>query len=238
MKKRIWHDVPNHPELKVGQYVVPNFVSNSVMIHVDDQNTVVVSPGKALLENCPIKEQADDIVLHIIMPNGYHFMGVEEWQKVFPNHKLYASRDAIQMLSDKMPSETVNSIHTLEETSPPLPNQYSVLIPPGHRGGDAWLVKQSEQGDTWITCDSFLNYDRMSNQPIARFLQKLLSAAPGLKISKVIKYFILKDRRTFKQWVLDQLNSSNLTTLIPSHGEVNQSPSLASELRSLVEKQL
>ena len=238
MKKKIWHNIPNHTELKIGQYVVPNFVSNSVLINVDDKNSVVISPGKSLLETCPLKENANDIHLHIVMPNGYHFMGVTEWQKVFPNHTLYASKQAIEMLSDKMELAIAESIKPLEDQIPPLPEQYSVKIPPGHRGGDAWIVKQTESGDSWITCDSFLNYDRLSNQPIARFLQKLLNAAPGLKISKVIKYFILKDRRTFKRWVLNELDGRSVTTLIPSHGEVEQSQDLTTDLRTLINKHL
>lgn len=238
MKKNIWHTVPNHEELKVGQYIVPNFVSNSILIDVDDKNAVIISPGKSLLESCSLKNKAHDMHLHIVMPNGYHFMGVIDWQTAFPNHTLYASHQAITMLSDKMESSIVDSIKPLENHIPPLPNEYSIKIPPGHRGGDAWVVKQTQDGDTWITCDSFLNYERLSNQPVARFLQKLLNAAPGLKISKVIKFFILKNRKEFKDWVLNELNDRQVTTLIPSHGEFEQSHDLTNRLISLINKHL
>jgi hypothetical protein len=238
MQKRIWHNVEKHPELKVGQYVVPNFISNSVLLEVDDKNIVVVSPGKSLLENCSYLAQAEDIHLHIYMPNGYHFLGVDPWKNAFPKHSLYASKQAIAMLENKLPKDVVGSINELESNPPPLPENYEVVIPPRHRGGDAWLVKTCNGETTWITCDSFLNYDRLSNQPIARFLQRLLNAAPGLKISKVIKYLILSNRRAFKHWALDRLQCDNLTTLIPSHGEVNQSAGLKDDLQKLIQKQL
>jgi len=236
MKKKIWHDVPHHSELKVGQYVVPNFVSNSVWIQSDDNQAVVISPGQSLLETRPLSKAASDVHLHIVFPNGYHFMGVKAWQKAFPNHTLYASRRAIKMLEKKF--EGASEIIALEEATPPLPKDYCVKIPPGHRGGDAWFIKESDEGDTWITCDSFLNYDRLSNQPIARLLQKWLDAAPGLKMSKVIKFLILSDRRSFKVWVLDQLAKRNVTTLIPSYGEIQPSERLGTELTSLIKRAL
>jgi len=236
MKKREWHKVQSHPELCVGQYVVPNFVSNSVILEPNSRNPVIVSPGEALLPCSPLHEPASSIHLHIILPNGYHYMGAEAWQQAYPNHTLYASRAAIAMLKTKV--KDADAIVPLEERQPPLPKGYSVEFPPGHRGGDVWLVKEHEQGDTWITCDSVLNYDRLSNQPIARLLQRLLGAAPGLKISKVIKFFILTDRHRFKEWALNKLAQRGLSTLIPSHGEVAQSPELTADVTTVLKRSL
>lgn len=234
MKKNVWHSVPNYPELRFGQYIVPNFVSNSVAIQVSDKEFVVVSPGKPLLDSCPEAWNQPDIKLHIVMPNGYHYMGVKDWQKRFRNFALYASRKAISQLVDKGVVAVADDIYALEDKQPPMPEGYSVLLPPGHRAGDAWITKQDENETLWITCDSFLNYDRLSNQPVARFSQKLLDAAPGLKMSQVVKWFIIEDRSSFKNWVLNQLQLDKPTTLIPSHGEIAQSGDLYNKLRDLV----
>ena len=79
-----------------------------------------------------------------------------------------------------------------------------------------------------------MNYDRVSNQPFARFMQKLLGAAPGLKMSQVVKWFILDDRKAFKAWALKRLAKDQPVTLIPSHGEVLHSPTLHNQIMRLL----
>ncbi|GAA3917102.1 hypothetical protein [Litoribacillus peritrichatus] len=239
MKKNVWHTLESHPELRFGQYVVPNFVSNSVALKVDDNEFVVVSPGKSLLENWPAEWQNENVKLHIIMPNGFHYMGVEAWQAAFPRHTLYASCHAIGRLVEKGVANKASGIVALEDHQPPLPKGYSVLFPPGHRAGDVWLKKEREFGlTTWITCDSFLNYERMSNQPIAKAMQRLLGAAPGLKISQVVKWYIIEDKKAFKHWALDLLETETLYTLIPSHGEIAEREGLGDEIKALLKSRL
>lgn len=238
MKKNVWHTVTDYPELRFGQYIVPNFVSNSVAIKVSDNEFVVISPGKPLLDTWPEEWNRSDIKLHIIMPNGYHYMGVKHWQKKFRNFALYASRKAISRLVEQAVVANASDIYALEDTQPPMPEGYSVLLPPGHRAGDAWIKKDDQHGCLWITCDSFLNYDRLSNQPVARFTQKLLDAAPGLKMSQVVKWFIIEDRAKFKSWVLNQLQQDKPTTMIPSHGEIAQAEDLYKQLNQLVIERL
>lgn len=235
MKKNQWYGVDHHPELLIGQYIVPNFVSNTVVIKTANHEYVVISPGEPLLKSF-ISQVSNDVQLHIIFPNAYHHMGVESWIKDYPSAKLYASQTAIDQLIKKGVTKQV--IVALESTQPPLPSGYDILLPPGHRAGDVWIRKQFNNQSTWITCDSFLNYERMSNQPIARFMQKRLDAAPGLKISQVVKWFILNDRQAFKSWVLAQIAQDNPTTLIPSHGVIRQAKDLPAQIRDLVSARL
>ncbi|NVK38067.1 MAG: hypothetical protein HWE18_09095 [Gammaproteobacteria bacterium] len=236
MIKNTWQAVPGHPEIQVGQYIVPNFVSNSIAIQCNENEYILISPGEPLIENWKqlFPPQAK---LHIVFPNAYHHLGVKAWLKLFPDTQLYASKLAISQLHKKGFENT--SILALEVNPPPLPNDFYLRFPPGHRAGDVWVGKHSkESGDLWITCDSVLNYARVSNQPIARFLQKCLGAAPGLKISQVVKWFILNDRQAFKHWALQQLAQDKPTTLIPSHGEVKTDKSLLSQLENLLKSRL
>ncbi len=242
LKKNTWYPLSTHPEIQFGQYIVPNFVSNSVAIKVSAKEFILISPGEPLLQAWLAKMgagEADKIKLHIIMPNAYHFLGVAAWQAVFPNTQLYASAAAVPILIEKGVAKESGEINCLEEKQPPFPADYSCIFPPGHRAGDVWLKKQdTPEMSTWITCDSFLNYERMSNQPMARFMQRLLSAAPGFKISQVVKWFIMTDRKGFKAWVLQRLQEDNPTTLIPSHGEISQRDDLTEKLTSLIQNRL
>ena len=239
MKKDIWHPLPSHPEIQVGQYVVPNFVSNSVAIQVNNNEFILISPGASLLESWPEKWKNKDTKIHIVMPNAWHFMGVSAWQEQFENTVLYASKLARSKLIEKKAFSAQQDINILEDTLPPLPEGYEVLFPPGHRAGDVWITKQDSLTEkSWITCDSFLNYQRLSNQPVARTLQKLLGAAPGLKMSQVVKWLILNDKKAFKGWALKQLELDNPTTLIPSHGEVTQEAGLQDKIRNMITSRL
>ena len=235
MKKHTWFQLEAHPEVYCGQYLVPNFISNSVAIRASEKHWVLISPGEKMLNDLPDGFNRKEIKLSIIFPNAFHYMGVNAWLEQFPEAKIYASKKAKKRLEGK----GFKQILMLENEQPQLPIGYEVLIPPGHRGGDVWLSKHgNEDNNLWITCDSFLNYERVSKQPIARAMQSLLGAAPGLKISQVIKWLLLDRKATFKSWVLNQLQQDKPTILIPSHGEVENDPELTKRLRVLIETRL
>lgn len=235
MQKNRWQAVDGYPEILYGQYIVPNFVSCSLALRVAEDEYVLISPGAALLDDWPAELRGAHMKISIIMPNGFHYLGISAWQRAFPQAVLYASAKALVRLSGK----GITGIKALEDQQPVLPSGYGVLFPPGHRAGDVWLHKTSATQEVlWITCDSFLNYARYSHQPLARFLQKRLDAAPGLKISQVVKWFILDDRHRFKHWALAQLTADKPQTLIPSHGEIMRGEDLHEQLQRLLERRL
>lgn len=237
MEKNVWHQVSTHPELYVGQYLVPNFMSNSLALKDSRNDWLFISPGASLIDDWRgrLRGDCDPANISLVMPNAYHFMGVERWLLEFPRARLYASRKAKKRLNKK----GLGNILALEDQSPPLPHGYSWKFPPGHRGGDVWLCKDDpSRGNVWITCDSFLNYERLSNRGVARAMQRLLGAAPGLKMSQVIKWLIVDDRDAFKHWALECLAQCPPSLLIPSHGELDAQPELADRLKNLITARL
>lgn len=235
MKKHTWFQLAEHPEINYGQYMVPNFISNSVAIQSSKNHWVMISPGAKMLDDWPKElKKNKHIRISIIFPNHFHYLGVKAWLETYPDAHLYASTKAIPRLK-KM---GFSAIQALEVDQPELPEGYQILFPPGHRGGDIWISKKTKDDCIWITCDSFLNYDRVSNQPIARLMQKALGAAPGLKISQVIKWLLLDKRNTFRDWCIKQIEKDQPNILIPSHGEVEKDSGLADRLRSMVSKRL
>lgn len=233
MKKNAWCEIEGFPELMLGQYVVPNFVSNSVAVHDGDGNWTLLSPGASLLRDWKTRFADKAASVNLVMPNHYHYMGVASWLEAYPDARLFASRQAIGRLGKL----GIHGISALESSLPALPDAYRFYFPPGHRAGDVWLCKLGGKG-VWITCDSFLNYTRLSNQPLARLLQKMLGAAPGLKMSQVVKWFILTDRRAFKAWAMDHLEQCPPGLLIPGHGEPERGDDLAEQLKGLLEYRL
>lgn len=232
MIRGTWLTLEGYPEIRVGQYVVPNFVSNSVALRCSRERWLIASPGQSLLDAWK-RDYSGAISVDLLCPNAYHHLGVTAWQEAFPQARVFASRKAIPHLR----KQGIDRVVAVEEQAPPLPPAYQVQIPPGHRGGDLWLCRGGDDG-VWITCDSFLNYQRLSNQPLARTLQRVLGAAPGLRMSQVVKWFILDDRKAFQSWVLELLTSQPPHLLIPSHGECEHDDALPQRLRALVSQRL
>lgn len=234
-KKNVWQAVDGHPEIFFGHYIVPNFMSNSIAVRVQDNEWILISPGEPLLKDWYTRFAQPDTKISIIFPNHYHHLGVNAWLEHYPDAALYASQRAVDALIGKGFAHVTD----LEHEQPALPEGYSVLIPPGHRGGDVWLTKQgAEEGAVWVTCDSFMNYNRLSNQPVARTMQKLMKTAPGLKISHFVKYLLITDKREFKRWALKQLEHDQPMTMIPSHGVLEQDKALPQRLKALLEERM
>ena len=150
MQKHIWYDLSQHSEVQIGQYIVPNFVSNALSIQATTNDYVLYSPGHSLLDDWRAKHpdvaDSDAAAVHIVMPNHWHYMGVSAWLEAFPNMQLYASQKAIPSLQEKLNKACTKPVtfHALEDTQPPLPDGYEILIPPGRRASDAWLKKTDD----------------------------------------------------------------------------------------------
>lgn len=155
-------------------------------------------------------------------------------KKKYPHLILTASPEIHPRLTKK----GISSLESLELLRQALPENMTLLKPEGLRAGEVWIRVQQKTGVVWIVGDAFLNYARYSNRPIARFLQKMLHAAPHLKISTVIKYLLIKDRKRYKNWLLNQLKEDRPTTLIPLHGEVLKSEQVPLEIETIVQKRL
>lgn len=235
-----WKAVEGFDRVRYARYIVPNFASNSVFIESESRALTVISPGKSLLaefaDQYPDLDKDGGKALTIVMPNSYHYLGVLEWRKRYPKALLCASEQAASILLSKGFQGV--SIDLIKDGDAGPLGDSTWRVPPGHRGGDVWLIATKDAQRLWVTCDSFLNYPKMSNQPIARLTQKLMGAAPGLKLSKVIKYLLLTDRAKFKVWCLDVIRHNAPTVLLPSHGEVRSGAALAEEIETLVTSRL
>jgi hypothetical protein len=233
-----WNIVNEQPAILYGRYIVPNFASNSICIKGSEGDVCVISPGESLLKDFSDRFSELDkdagTNLTLVAPNAYHFMGLDAWRKRYPRANVYSSESAVKSLAKK----GVGDIQTLSEGSSDLLDGSFWVCPPGHRGGDIWFVYPIKNGWGWVTCDSFLNYPRLSNQPVARAIQKIMGAAPGLKLSAVIKYLLLTDRSGFKKWMKDFVRTYPPVSLIPSHGDPSFSEDLANQLELLVESRL
>ena len=233
-----WYQIETCPGVEYARYIVPNFASNTITVSGDGGVMTVISPGESLLDSFAQKYPEHDAdlgrQLRLVMPNSFHYMGIDAWKARYPNAQLFASKKAIKRLS----KNGVSGISELQRGIPNMSGRGFWSIPPGHRGGDAWLCMPAEEGWLWVTCDSFLHYPRMSNQPVARFIQRVMGAAPGLKLSRVIKYLLMTDRAAFKRWCTKFIAEYPPVILLPSHGEPLMTNQLPEQLQALIDERL
>jgi hypothetical protein len=233
-----WYQIEACPCVEYARYIVPNFASNTITVAGEGGVMTVISPGESLLESFAQKYPEHDAdqgrQLRLVMPNSFHYMGVGSWKARYPNAQLFASKKAIKRLS----KNGVSGVSELQRGIPNMAGRVFWAIPPGHRGGDAWLCMPAGGGWLWVTCDSFLHYPRMSNQPVARFIQRLMGAAPGLKLSRVIKYLLMSDRTAFKRWCTKFIAEHPPVILLPSHGEPLINDQLPEQLQALIDERL
>lgn len=233
-----WFPIETCSGVEYARYIVPNFASNTISVAGKEGVMTVISPGESLLESFAQKHPEHDIDqgrrLRLVMPNSFHYMGVEAWKSRYPNAQLFASKKAIKRLKKK----GLFDISELQRGIPHMDGRAFWAIPPGHRGGDAWLCMPAGDGWLWVTCDSFLHYPRMSNQPVARIVQRVMGAAPGLKLSRVIKYLLMSDRTAFKRWCTKFIAEHPPSILLPSHGEPLLSEQLPKQLQALIDDRL
>jgi len=228
-----WKAFDETKQIWIARYYVPSFQVNSVILKSKNGDPLLISPGKSLAD-CALPEIFENKLPTLALaPNYFHFMGYTRWKEIYPHLILSAAPETHRRLRKKR-----ISTESLELFRQALPENMSLLKPEGLRAGEIWIRVQQENGVIWIVGDAFLNYARFSNRPLARFMQKIMRAAPGLKISSVIKYLLIKNRKRYKNWLLNQLKTDQPTTLIPLHGEVLQSPQLPVEIQKIVEKRL
>jgi hypothetical protein len=227
-----WQKIDDEFNVWGANYRVPNFRSRSTALELTSSRTLVISPGSALIgADLPLLKN-NSLPPYLLAPNSYHHEGITPWRERYPGSTVFASGTAIPRLLRL----GLTNIRPLASLRDELPNNISIFEPPGTRSGEVWLQLRGNATRTWIVCDSFFNYKALSAHPIARAMQILFQAAPGLRISSIVKWWLIKDRKQYRKWVLDLLASEGPNRLIPAHGAIASDSDLANALASLVKR--
>jgi hypothetical protein len=225
-----WQMIDDEFNLWCADYHVPNFRSRSIALELTSGRVIIISPGASLIDADlpPLKDAS--LPPFLLAPNSYHSAGIGPWRDRYPASTVFASKRAITRLA-RMGIADIQPLDSLRDA---LPANISILEPPGTRSGEVWLRLSGRDGRTWIVCDSFFNYKALSRHPLARAMQIIFRAAPGLRVSNIVKWWLIKDRTRYQTWVLNQLVIDCPTRLVPAHGAILHDPNLPGALASLV----
>lgn len=233
-KKFSWIPLDSDQQIWTIQYYVPKFKSRTIAIRLKSGGCLIVSPGADLVQtfekDLPILGQPKILLI----PNCFHHYGVSAWLEFYPNAKSVASLQAMSRLHSKLGNRY--SLESLNFLRAELPENIQILEPPGWRAGEVWLRVEIEKKIAWIVCDAFFNMPKLSPRFLTRLIQRMAKAAPGLSISRILKWVLIKNRSVYRKWVLNQLERDRPSILVPSHGDIIEDENLPRRIRQLVEK--
>jgi hypothetical protein len=226
-----WECIDTEAGVWSAEYRVPMMKSRSTAVQLSDGRFLVYSPGSGLESSFAESVGQADVLL---AANSFHHLGLPDWRAAFPDAIVAAAPGAHKRLAKQGRSGLVD----LEPVRSALPEHVSLLEPPATKIGEVWLRVESERGVMWVVGDSFFNLPRLARRFWPRLLQRLVKSAPGLAMSRFMKWGGLSSRKQFKSWVLAQIEADEPAILIPVHGEVYENSGLPDALRDVVNTRL
>lgn len=199
----------------------------SVGFRLADGRLAVYSPILGLGEDAHRTLKALGEPALLVAPNHYHHLGLAEYATAYPQSGIVGSSRAVRRLQTRCR----HPVEDEERLRQALPSNVSVLVPPGTRTGEMWLSVAGAAGRAWIVGDAFFNIARTPRSLIGLVL-KVLRICPGLRIGDSFRWLV-KDRRSYRAWLLETLAAERPTILIPCHGDIVVDDALPDRLESL-----
>lgn len=158
-------------------------------------------------------------VTFLLAPNHYHNKGLAEYAAAFPDAALVCSGRAQPRL-EQQTGLSFDSVQTLERM---LPDDCEILTPEGLKNGEVWLAMRSERALAWILCDAFTG-SAGNADGIATQIEQL----------RTFPRYGIADEPAYSAWVQAALSRQAPGLIIPCHGSIVRSDTLAQDITSLL----
>ncbi len=228
--KPTWKLIDEEIGIWEAVYRVPGFKCRTVAIRLKSGGFLLYSPGGGLIESAQKEILNSSEVDVLLVPNFVHHLGLAKWRKQYPKAIAVASEIAMPRLKKQGHAD----LHPLSKIADLLPEKISYLEPEGTRMGESWLQAETAKGIMWIVCDLFFNHPHVSKKIIPRLIMKAMKAGPGLSVSRITYWGGIKNHRSYREWVLRQLEESPPKILLPNHGDMLTDDNLPEKIRQLV----
>jgi hypothetical protein len=172
-------------------------------------------------------------VTAIIAPNGFHYLGIPEWRRAFPEARVFAPEKAKKRIAKKV---TAGEIRPLSELGAELPTSVRVVEVPFMKLGETWLEVDTASGPFWYVSDSLFNMKALPDHWLFGRIFKWTKSGPGLSFNGIGALFFLSDKKGYKKWLLQRLANGGPAALISAHGDVVVEPGLGDRLRKMAEQ--
>jgi hypothetical protein len=229
-----WQPVGPFDNLWTCEKVFPQgWGLRTTAFRLTDGTLGVVSPIRKLGDSARSSLESLGQPSFFLAPNHFHHLGLGEYLDRYSGSVAVASVIA-QPRVQKKTGYSVQSLQSLRER---LPASFEILEPPGMRAGEVWVRLQSGSDTAWVVSDAFFAVPKLPTGMMGLFC-RWTGTAPGLRIGSTFLTLATRDRKMYRQWLLEELRTRPPTVLVPGHGEIVSDRSLGDRLRELVQSRV
>lgn len=207
--------IPGHPAIWSAQ----KGTLRCTALRLRDGSLCLYSPVLGLGEEAKASLAAIGEVAYLLAPNHYHHKGLNEYADSFPRAKIVCS-DSARARLEKQTSLTFAGLEPLDAL---LSKGCSIAWPDGLKTGEVWLIVKTEHECLWIVCDSFKGPKG-----------KVGHIGQTVEMLGTFPTYGIKDKAAYAAWLRDRSAADEPTMIIPCHGSMAQSESLATDVVSLL----
>ncbi len=195
-----------------------------IIVKLSENKACLINPIKGSPEN--VIESIKEIgpVSFILAPNHYHNKGLEEHCDHFKSANLCSSKAAIPRLRKITGLEPTNT----NKLAKALPENMSLLTPPGLKTGEVWLRIKQKKKLIWIVTDAFCGPDTPDEE----------SETNNPDFPKLFPRVGVLDRDVYRDWLINQIKTDKPTSIVPCHGGLIQATNLTQQLMEIAEVRL
>ncbi len=209
------------------------FSLRSTALRLGDGTSLVYGPLKRLPEEAHARLTSWARPGAFVAPNHFHNLGLPEHHERYGEAALAAAADGRPRLEKRLGL----SFQGLDAIAARLPAGAELWACPGTRSGECWLRVDTPEGTAWCVGDGFFNVSRVPSG-LAGVFVKLTNTGPGLSYGKTFTFLQLRDKRSYREWVLGRLESDPPRVFVPCHGDVLVADDLAPRLEALIRRNL
>jgi len=194
------------------------------------QGFVVVSPPRHIPEKDFDELAARGPVRALVASNAFHYLGIPEWKKRFPDAQVFAPAQSIARVQRKT---GLAGIKPLADIGAIAGADLELIDMPYYKTGEVLVRATTGRGRAWYVTDVVFNMPELPSNVIAKAIFGLSRSAPGLRMNNVSPIFMVKDKRSLKRWLAAELERDAPQWIIAAHGDVAKIDSPAETARRL-----
>lgn len=210
--------------------------ANCLTAKLPSGGMLVVSPPSRVSDAIMDELEGIGPVEALVSNNGFHYLGVDKWQKRFPKARTYAAPGAIARIAKK--STKPLSFEPLSALRSSLGESIAVVEAPGSRHGETWTRVKIADGYAWYTSDILINVPELPKPFIPRTLFKLTKSGPGYTVFNLAVRFIFKDKRAGLGAMMREVDEYPPTVMVPAHGGTLRGADVPAKTRAVIQAAL
>lgn len=233
-----WTTLDAELGLYCADYAFSKTTIKTLVVRLSDGKLLVAGPGIAVSAEAFAELDSLGEVAAIVTPGPYHHLGFPEWKARYPGARLFAGAEGCK----RIPGQHKGVELGLEELSalqPLLPDHVSVDEVSCMKKPDLHLVvRDGSGGSTWFSNEVLTNEPAWPSALPLKLVFQLSGSHPGLNINGFTRMFFGGAKKPIRAFYDAELDKTNPTRLVPSHGAVLEAADLTEQLRAVFAKRL